>query len=195
MKKTLLLALLLTSLFIFACGGEKEKASLLNVIDSKLGLMMDGGEIKEGYKFAPTDKNFLLDLEIENTGKKELLIEAVWQYREVGAFRQIVNTVRKVDPGISNLEFPFQSNIDMYRGEYLVEIYFEGELIAAHRFWVLTEAKASDPAIDIYELTKCSVKANDDLCLAEPICEPLYLDVEGREEQLEVCEPRTARTE
>lgn len=192
MKKTLLTILLLTPLLIFGCGGEKEKAPLLKVIDSKLGLMMDGGGIKEGYKFVPSDKNFLLDLEIENTGKEELLIEAVWQYRETGVFRQIVSTVRKVDPGVSNLEFPFQSNIDMYRGEYLVEVYFEGELIAAHRFWVLTEAKASNPAIDIYELTKCSVKANDDLCLAEPICEPLYIEVEGSDEPLEVCEARTA---
>lgn len=187
MKKTFVV--IISLMILTACGGGEEK-KLLDVTSSTFGLIGGEGEITEGYKFVPANHDYLLDVEIENTGKSELLVEAVWQYRESGGFRQILNTVRKADPGLSQLEFPFQSNIDMVRGEYMVELYYEENLLTAHRFWVLTPGKEANSDIDIFELTKCSAKATDEQCMAEEICEALYIQTEGMEKPLEVCEAR-----
>lgn len=179
--------IIMASLLILGCAEEGPK---LTVIDSQLGLLNEDDTLLEGYKFSPTDHNFAINAEIQNNTKEEAQIETVWQYRQRGSFREIVRTSRNATPGISSVAFPFQSSKDMFRGEYLAEIYFGEKLLTAHRFWILTEGKAEDSSIDIYELTKCSVKQDDVKCLSEEICEAFYVEIEGSDDTLPVCEAR-----
>ncbi|MDP4007561.1 MAG: hypothetical protein Q8P68_00030 [Candidatus Peregrinibacteria bacterium] len=187
-KKILQLVLIImASLLILGCAEEGPKFTILN---SKLGLLNEDNTLTEGYKFSPTDHDFALNAEIQNNTKEEAQIETVWQYRQRGSFREIIRTDRNAAPGVSDIAFPFQSSKDMFRGEYLVEIYLGEKLLGAHRFWILTEGKAADPNIDIYELTKCSVKQDDIQCMSEEICEAIYEEIEGSEDVLPVCEAR-----
>jgi|GEM_PF-6185962 len=186
MKKRLIqvLFLALLALTLIGCGGEPRNTVVL----SELGILNEDNTLTPGYKFAPMDRDLVFTVDVYNEKKRDIAVDAVWQYRQGPGFGPIVKTTRDAIPGESQIAFPFQSNIDLLPGEYLVEAYMEGNLIAAHRFWVLTEGKETNDSIGLYELSRCSVHFTDFLCAQDELCEAVFFEAEGVEEQQFTCE-------
>lgn len=186
---THIIAITMTAMFVFALAGCSDKEEF-TITGEQLGSLNVDNTLNPHFKFVPANHQIGLAMEIENHTGENAEFEAVWQYRELGVFHEIMRTPTMVKPGANTISFVLDSNQDLFRGEYMVDVYHGESLEAGHRFWVVSEDKLVNDDINIYKLAACSPQAEAG-CFEDERCEKIYFFARGEaEDETFVCEAK-----